>query len=245
MAHYRFAGCADFVSGDRLAGLQPRSPTLPGFRSRPRQPDTGDWHTKEIEVDSQTNSPFSDDKGDGLDSIDGIVDLDLTSPDTYRPYPRTVYNAYVYYPDGDEGPVKRVVEMNDASQTLVDEYAESRMYPDGGPTVTKFCYKNWGEGLYRAVGDPQGDFELYLPNKLAVGESWTNSSGRYEVVGLDSTIEVEGQTFQGALALYHTSPQVGVKETIWLAPGYGEVMVKEGRDGFVSYKLLSTEAADD
>lgn len=174
--------------------------------------------------------------------IAGIESVPLSDPATYMPIPRSRYKLYVNYPDGHKGGVDRVVDQGDDGAWTVVELAESTMYPNDPPTPTVYRYRQKAGGIYRSVDG--GGEELYLPNDLKDGASWSGASGRMEVLKTGQSLAVGDQHFQGAMMILHENDAVGVKETIWMAPGHGTVLVRQGSQGQTTLKYLSADSVD-
>ena len=176
------------------------------------------------------------------EDIPGIEEVSLADPATYLPIPGNRYRCFRTYPDGDKGVVEKIVARVEDGGIVAISFAESSFFPEDPPTVSVARFQLRQDGVYQTY-DGQS-VELFLPSDLRQGKKWQTRASSFEVLQYDSTIAVEGQTFQGALAIQVKNNAVGSEETFWLAPGHGEVMRRYGQTGEVSSKLLSAESVD-
>jgi hypothetical protein len=184
---------------------------------------------------SETKPPVEED-------IPGIVELALDQSETYLPYPRSRYRHSMKYPDGDHGHREMVVASSDAQVLTTLEFTHSALYPDDPPGLWVNHYVFRPDGIYRYSDDDPYRAELWLPNDLKLGKTWKSALGEFEIVAFDQEITVNGTPYKGVLAYRQRSSEVGIDQTIWLAPGHGELKGCYGEAGEEFFRLLHVES---
>lgn len=206
------------------------------------QQASADPPATEATVDEQPE-PQSAVKTDPFDDeIPGIERIPLDRAESYLPLPRSRYRHYMAYPDGDDGHREMVVAVSDDGRvTTILEFTHSRLYPDDPPGLWVNHYVARPDGVYRYSDDDPYRAELWLPNGLALGKTWSNVLGEFEVVGFDETLTVNGVQFQGVLAYRQRNREFDLDQTVWLGLGHGEVLARYGSDGAEFCRLLKAD----
>lgn len=168
----------------------------------------------------------------------GIERLDLTDPSTYLPLLDLQLTYQVHYPDGDSGQTRAVVaNLGDEAARSVLELATSTMYP-GEPSAFVFHYVVRSDGVHRLS---KGEDELWLPARIVPGARWSSQGWQCGVRATGAPLDLGFEQLE-CLVVERQNDQVQVFETVWIAPGYGEVLVKDG--GSEARRLTSTELLD-
>jgi hypothetical protein len=177
------------------------------------------------------------------DEIPGIEKLHLEKPEVYLPLVRSKYRYDIKYPDGDEGPQEVFVGNFMGQTTTSIAFSQSKLYP-GEPSVFTLHYVERPDGIYAVSDLAPTDGGLWLPNDLRVGKSWRTPGGNFEVVDFDTQLDVGQMHFTGVLVLRHQNDEVDMDEKIYIAPGYGEILVKDNKSDFVWQRFVEVEPAD-
>ncbi len=170
--------------------------------------------------------------------IEGIEPLDLSDPLTYLPGMDFQLTYDANYPDGDSGTLRAVSTQLDPGvprSQLVE--ATSRLYP-GEPSRRVCTYRPAADGLHRVE---DGSDEIWLPARLSAGARWTTQGWECRIKSMDAPLDLGFEQFH-CLVVERSNQAVQVSETIWLAPGYGEVLVREG--GQDARRLTAVELLD-
>jgi len=192
-----------------------------------------------------TTSKSTDPQPLDTTGIAGIESIPLDVPESYLPYINTAYRYFIHYPDGDSGRLEMVVAAADSpSLRTTIELTHSERHPNDPPGLWVYHYLTRKDGLYRVTDEEPSKADLYLPRDLADGKRWKNNVGSFEVTEFDTTITVEGQKFRGVLAYRLRNPKLDLDQTTWLAPGYGEVLVRHGASGDEISRLLGSDPKD-
>ncbi len=151
------------------------------------------------------------------------------------PTPHTLQSFQARYPDGDSGTIEARVEAEDGSVVSVTERATSKLYP-GEPTVTVQRYIEREDGIHRVS---ERSDQLWLPSRLELGASWRSQGWDCRLIELQSPLDL-GFLQLDCLVVERENSAVQVRETIWIAPGYGEVRVEMGK-GMETRRLTSVQ----
>lgn len=176
--------------------------------------------------------------------IEGIERLRLEEPETYLPLINTTYRFAMQYPDGDQGPLEATVaSLAESPLETVIETVHSQMYP-GEPSLFVHHFVRRSDGLYRVPDDQPQQAELWLPNRLGPNKSWKTPAGSFVVTRFDADLSLAGMTFAGVLVVRQTHPELGLDRLIHIAPGYGEILVKDSNGGFEWKRFTGLSPAD-
>lgn len=170
---------------------------------------------------------------------------DLTNPQTYLPKPDQKYYYYQYYADGDEGEVA-LVAAKVASGTLVStvEFAQSKLY--GGESIFTQHYLMQPNGVYVANDDTDYLAALWLKNSLAVGQEWTVPGITVNIKAIGSSCDLGFMKIDNCLVIERRYEAVADHvDTVYIAPGYGEVMIKTSPEGLIVKKLTRVTPLDE
>ncbi len=107
-----------------------------------------------------------------------------------------------------------------------------------GDVVYHFIARS--DGVYKVLDSSPDEATLWLPNNLAVGSTWNDGSYDCEVLAMDESVDLGFDKFP-CLKVKRENAAVEVVETAYYAPGYGEVLVSDGR-GFDAVRLDSEES---
>lgn len=174
----------------------------------------------------------------GETSIPGIERLDPADPSTYLPLLDLQLTFEVHYPDGDSGQTRAVVaNLGDEAARSVLMLATSAMDP-GSTHAQVVHYVLRSDGLHRLA---EGSDELWLPARAVPGARWSSQGWQCRVRSTGTPLDLGFERFD-CLVVERQNDQVQVSETVWMAPGYGEVLVKEG--GAEAWRLTGTELLD-
>lgn len=177
------------------------------------------------------------------DEIPGIERIPLDRAESYLPLPRARYRHSMVYPDGDQGHREMVVAASDdARVTTAIEFTYSKLYPDDPPGLWINHYVARPDGVYRYSDEEPDRAELWLPNDLALGKTWSNALGDFEVTAFDQSLVVNGVPFQGVLAYRHRSQALDLDQTIWLGLGHGEIQGRYGQGGEEFCRFLKVDS---
>lgn len=171
----------------------------------------------------------------GYEGIEGIEAIDRTDPTSYLPLMSLQLTYRVHYPDGDSGTTRIVsTQLGDDYVRSQLEVGTSELYP-GEPNTSVVHYALRNDGLHELEGS---DDMILLPARTVPGATWTTQ-------GWDCRVREDGTRLDlgfvqlECLVVERRSEALGVSQTLWFAPGYGKVLVKDG--GAEAMRLTATE----
>lgn len=237
----------------RLARLDPQDSTLHGSYSpsgEPSVPMTAELSSNRSRMTVTLAPPQSEFERAVLvrpeslpgNNIPGIEEIDRSDPESYLPVLHQRYVYEMHYPDGDSGSLEVVTSNLDEKVVRSElEIATSRLYPDSGRRTDVFHYFSSGTGLRRVLDSRPDSDEIWLPSRVVSGTGWRTEGWSCRVLLMRAPLDL-GFVQLNCLKIQRDNPAVGVSEIIYLAPGYGEVLVK--LDGAEAKRLLRVESLD-
>lgn len=228
--------------GPKTASLEPQAGGNPSTRTETpsEQPEPRSTSLESTTPTPEVTPSLGADPVD--EEIPGIERIPLDRAESYLPYPRSRYRHSMKYPDGDHGFREMVVTYSDNQVLTTLEFTHSALYPDDPPGLWVNHYVSRADGIYLYSDDDPYRAELWLPNDLTPGKKWKSAMGDFEIVAFDQDVTVNGTPYKGVLAYRQRSSEVGVDQTVWLAPGHGELKGCYGEAGEEFFRLLHVES---